>query len=231
MKIRNCLSLLILIITVYSAHAQNDYKFSISINAGMSKTGSLKYGTSYRAFEALPTVNISKIGFSQNNNFNFEIGYHPSKSFSLNGSIGVASYGFRYTGDVIASPTNSISVGGFKSKDTYSTRLMEVGVSAKYLIKSNDAISFFIQPGIAWYTNQKGLFSPILFIPLKSNSFSATLFAGVQVPINNNFHVSAGISSKLALHNFAVFYDYDNQFYPYALGLQTTLSYRIGSRP
>ena len=197
----------------------------------MSKTGSIKYGTTYRAFDSSPTVNILEVGLSRNNNYNFGIGYNPTRSISINGSIGVASYGFRYTGDVVASPINTASIGGFTSKASYSSRVMEVGLSAKYLVKSNESISLFIQPGLAWNTNQAGVFTPILFIPFKSNNFSATLFAGVEIPmISNTFFISVGINSKIALNNFAAFYDYDNQFYPYAIGLQTTLSYRFGEK-
>ena len=231
MKIYSKFILFIILITFFCGQnllAQNIRNFSFSLAAGMSKTGSLKYGTSYRAFENSSTVHLLKTNSSQNKNFNFGIGYHPSKFFSINGSIGVASFGFQYTGDVTASPSNFASLGGFTSKESYSSRVMEVGLSANYIIKHNESISLFIQPGIAWYTNQARVFSPILFIPLNSNNFSATVFAGVEIPmISNILFINVGINSKIALNNFAAFYDHDNQFYPYAIGLQTTISYRF----
>ena len=223
--------LLFFIIGAINVNAQNDHRLSISLTAGMSKTGSLNYGDEYRKFDITPTIQILKTSLSRNNNYNFGIGYHINKSILINGSIGVASYGFQYTGDVIASPVNTISVGGFRAQESYETRLMEVNLSAAYQLNVSKDLSFIIQPGISWYTNQREDFRQILGINLKSNNYSATIFTGVKIPmISNILFVSAGVSAKVPLQNFASYYDFDNQFHPYSLGLQTTISYSFWAK-
>ena len=203
-------------------YAQEYHRFSTSISAGISKTGSLSYSESYREFTSSPTVVISKSSLSRNNNFNFSIGYHPSRSISLNGSIGVASYGFLYSGDIIASPTNMATV----QLGDFSTRLMEVGFSASYRIHHSDDLTFLAQPGLVWYTNPKERFSQVLGINQNSNNFSFTLFTGIEVPLSSNsFFANIGINTKVALDNFASNIEY--KFEPFAIGLQASIAYRF----
>ena len=230
---KNLKRITFLFITIFafadSINAQYAHRFSVSIAAGMSKTGSLEYSDSYTEFRSSPTINILTTGLSRNSNYNFSLGYQPIKSFSINGSIGVASYGFQYTGDVIASPTNFISPGGFIAKESFTTRLMEVGLSVLYRIELNYDLAFVIQPGIVWYTNPKDRYPQLLGINMNSNNFSATFFTGIEIPINNAFFASIGLNTKIALDNFNGSFGFDNKFHPFALGLQTSISYRFGN--
>lgn len=228
---KNLVSLLFIIIGANSSIAQHDHRLRISLTAGMSKTGSLIYGDEYRKFDISPTIKILKTSLSRNNNYNFGIGYQFSRSILINGSIGVASYGFQYRGDVTASPLNSASVGGFIAQQTYTTRLMEVNLSTSYHYELNQALSIIIQPGISWYTNPREDSRQVLGVLMKGNNFSATFFTGVEVPmISNIFFIRAGVSTKIALDNFSVFFDFDNKFHPYSIGLQTSISYRFWSK-
>ena len=214
-----------------NANAQYNHWFSVNLTAGLSKTGSLTYGDEYRKSVNSVTLKILKASTSRNSNFNFGVAYHPSKSILINGSIGVASYGFQYTADAIASPVNILSIGGFRVQESYKTRLMEVNLSAAYQLNFSEDVSFIIKPGISWYTNPKERFQQTLGITMNSNNFSATLFSGVEIPmISNLLYVSAGVSAKIPLSNFASFRSFDSQFHPYALGLQTSISYRFWSR-
>ena len=234
--IRNCMTKILkrftflLIITIACAgciNAQKTQRFSISISAGMSKTGNLEFSELYRKSNFSSTVQILTTASSRNNNFNFRIGYQPIKSISINGSIGVASYGFQYTGNVFASPDNTLSVGGFVAHENYSTRLMEVGFSTSYQIANKNDFSFIFRPGIVWYTNPREKSRQILGFYMKSNNFSATLFTGIEVPIMNAFHVGIGLNAKIALQDFVRVFDFENKFRPYALGLETSLTYRF----
>ncbi|MGK0314331.1 MAG: hypothetical protein ACI86M_000543 [Saprospiraceae bacterium] len=226
----NLLGLFIIFCATIS-NAQNDHRLSINLTAGMSKTGSLICGDKYREFDITPTIQILKTSLSINNNYNFGIGYQINKSLLINGSIGVASYGFQYTGDVIASPINSVSVGGFRTQESYQTRLIKVNLSAVYQLNVNKDLSSIIQPGMSWYTNPNDRFRQILGINMNSNNFSASLFSGLKIPmISNILFVSVGVSAKMPLQNLTSFYDFDNQFHPYSIGLQTTISYRFWSK-
>jgi len=235
--IRNCMKekfwnpifLVVLIIgCTHSIDAQQWHRFSLSVTAGMSRTGSLEYSEEYREFDVTPTIDILTTTTSRNRNYNFTIGFQPAKSISINGSIGVASYGFQYSGLVIASPTNFASVGGFITTEKYSTRLMEVGLSTSYRKSINEDLSIIIRPGLMWYTNPKENFAQLLDMLMNSNNFSATFFAGLETPlVNNRFYISLGLNTKIALQNFANDKRFNNKFLPYALGLQTSISYRF----
>ncbi|MFT6334093.1 MAG: hypothetical protein ACI86M_000545 [Saprospiraceae bacterium] len=50
-----------------------------------------------------PSFLIQNTNPSRLPNYNLEIGYQLSKSFSINGTIGVSKYGFGYKSDVIPS--------------------------------------------------------------------------------------------------------------------------------
>jgi len=213
-----------------SADAQIIQKFSLSIAAGMSKTGSIGYNDSYRQYSSSPIINIEKAVSSRNNNYNFSIGYQAKKSLTINGSIGVSSYGFQYSGDIAPSRISTVPMGGFSIKETYTTRLMEVGLTASYRIPYKNDLAFIIQPGVAWYTNPKEEISQTLGIFMNSNNYSATFFTGIEIPITvNSFSLSIGVNTKVALNNFAWPNEIETNFRPYALGLQTAITYRFGA--
>ncbi|MFT4535400.1 MAG: hypothetical protein ACJA1A_002468 [Saprospiraceae bacterium] len=230
-KYKNFVILLYFAVGSISANAQNDHWFSVNLTGGLSKTGSLIYSDEYRKSINSVTVEILKVSSSRNSNFNFGIAYHPNRSILINGSIGVASYGFQYTGDVVASTVNTLSVGGFRVQESYKTRLMEVNLSAAYQLNFNEDVSFTIKPGMSWYTNPSENFQQTLGFTIKSNNFSATFFSGIEIPmIRNILYASVGVNAKVPLDNFASTYHLDSQFHPYALGLQTSISYRFWSR-
>ncbi len=230
-KIQRFLFLVVIILGCTNFGTTQEFdRFSLSLAGGMSKTGSLEYSEQYRRSSNTSTIEILTTDLSRNNNFNFAIGFQPAKSFSINGSIGVASYGFFYSGNVIASPTNFASVGGFVTSRSYTVRLMEVGLSTSFRRTLNSDLSIVVQPGLVWYTNPKGRNQQLLWLHLNSNNFSATLFTGIETPlISNDFYIAIGLNTKLALQNFAGNYTFDNKFNPYAFGLQTSISYRFGA--
>lgn len=203
-------------------------KAKISISAGQNFSGNYKFSDSYQGSIFQSRIDITRSGISRASNYNFGIGYKVDKKFWFNGSIGISNFGFHYTGPVVASEVNLSSVGGFVSSETYNVRLMEVAGIIEYKTKVKDEISLLVQTGLAWYTNDRQKFTKVLQIFQNTDNFSALLFTGIEVPvINENFSVSAGVNIKMALGNFAASYDNEEYFYPYAIGLQSTISYRF----
>ena len=214
-----------------SIHAQHTPKFKLGLSIGMSHSGSLVYGDRYQEWDGAPTFHIKKTSPSRLSNYNFGIGYQLSKSFSINGTIGVAKYGFGYNADVIASPSSGSSSGNFSISGNYITSLMEVSLSGAYQFKLSEDIQFIIQPGIAWYTNQRFDRFQSLQIFQKSNNYSAILFTGIEIPISSNdYYISVGLNTKIPLRDFANMYSIESQLRPYAIGIQSTLSYKFGKR-
>ncbi|MEM9544607.1 MAG: hypothetical protein AAGA77_01470 [Bacteroidota bacterium] len=224
--------LLVLIGCFGELKAQEAKRFNLSIAYGMSKTGSLTYSEQYLEIEGISsTINILTTTQARNSNYNFSIGFQPSRSISINGSIGVASYGFQYTGDVVASPTNTLSVGGFVAREVYSTRLMEVGFAISYRYSFSEFLTFFVQPGLAWYTNPRDDFQQLFGINLKSNNYAASFGTGLETPlIDDVLFISLGFNAKIALNDFGSRGTEDiNSFRPFAFGLQTSITYRFGA--
>lgn len=213
-----------------SINAQHNPKFKLSLSLGMSHTGSLIYGDRYQEWEGGSTFIVKNTNSARLPNYNLGVGYQLSKSFSINGSIGVASYGFSYKADVIAPISSGTSSSSVYVSDNFTLTLMEVGFSGAYQFKLSNDIQFIIQPGLVWYTNPRFIRSQILRISQNSNNFSASLFTGIELPISNNqFYVSIGLNTKIPLGDFANIYSIESVIYPYAIGLQTTILYRFGS--
>ncbi len=205
-----------------SLNAQNTPRFKVGVSVGMAYTGSLVYGDRYQVVDSSPAFIIKNTNPSRLTNYNFGVGYILSNSFSIIGIIGVAKYGFGYK-VTVDSPGSII----FNKSGTYKSKMTEVSLSGEYHLSLSKDIQFIIQPGIAWYTNQ-GYDSQSLQIFQKNNNYSALLFIGVEIPISiNRFYISAGLNTKIALADFGNTFSFDNKYHPYALGLQTTISYKF----
>ena len=214
-----------------SINAQDNPRFKIGLSLGMSHTASLFYGDRYQVIESSPSFLIQNTSPSRLPNYNLGIGYYLSNSISINGTIGVAKYGFGYHADVVAATSGGSPSGNFSTSSHYITSLMEVSLSGAYQFKLSNDIQLIIQPGIAWYTNPRFNSFQLLQIFQKSNNFSATLFTGIEIPISNNgFYVSVGLNSKIPLADFSNTFAIDSKLHPYAIGIQTTVSYRFGNR-
>jgi hypothetical protein len=210
------------------SYGQNKDDLQISINAGISSSGNLKYSQEYSNFSSSPEIFIENTSNTTTRNYNLGVGYQMTPSFIIQGSIGTVNYGFFYIGRSF-SPSGSLS--NIVLREKYNTKIMEVNLSGIYKYEISPEIQLLIQPGFSWYTNPNESRPQSLRIPQNSNNYSATLFSGLEFPVLSELlFINIGINAKVALSDFAFDFDFENSFFPYAIGIQSGINYRFNSK-
>ncbi len=223
--------LIIILLTIcwlQESYGQNKNEIQLSLNAGISSSGNFSSSNEYSFFNPLPEISIENISNTTTRNYNLGLGYQVSPSFILQGSIGIVNYGFFYIGRSFQ-PSGSLS--NMVLREKYNSKIMEVNLSGIYKYEISPEIKLLIQPGFSWYTNPSENRPQSLRIPQNSNNYSATLFSGLEFPVLSELlFVNIGISSKVALSNFAFNFGFENRFFPYVIGIQTGINYHFKSK-